>query len=676
MTRQDLPAPAAIPRERDEAAGPDFHALKAEGIALLQRYAGAAWTDYNEHDPGVTILEQICFALTEIGYRTGFPVEDLLAGHGTPFRRPAQILSSEPVTAADYRRLLIDRVAGLGNAWLTPATQGGGGLYAIALYPAPDLPGRLDPAPDPEALTARARRLYLRNRALCEDIATIAVLRPVRTIVGARVAIDRAGHPEAIMADILYRLGAFLAPEPRRSSLAALAETGLRAPDLIEGPALANGLIAQEALGPQRTGASAADLSRLVSAAAGVLAVEALDIRLGGPDAPGRHSATIGPGHCFALDGGLEASVPPIALIVDGHRQEVDRWEVQRLLKRRWADHRRTWRSAGEAARAFAPPEGRPRDVASYEPLSAHLPGIYGVGEQGLGSDAPPRRRAQARQLLGFLALFDRLMVDHLDRLAALPLLVSGAPIDPGALARPLAAAIPSLAPLLVDGGPDSDSLLGRAAVPPGQRGRLLDWLLALYGEAPGDLIPRGSGRRRAAEAPALERSVKRALLRDIVAAGRRRGRGFNYEGKTSPRNRSGVELRSRLMLGAGLEPVKRRRPRLAIVEHVLLRPRGGEGAGRDPSRALSVSAIVHAGPDLLADGAWRRQVVRMIRANTPAHILLEAHFVDRPAWIRFKRLHRLWRGTLRNRLVEATDRLSRDLARMLGEWPQEEDHD
>ena len=50
-----------------------------EGIELVQALSANNWTDYNLHDPGVTILEQLCFALTELGYRAGFPVKDQLA---------------------------------------------------------------------------------------------------------------------------------------------------------------------------------------------------------------------------------------------------------------------------------------------------------------------------------------------------------------------------------------------------------------------------------------------------------------------------------------------------------------------------------------------------------------------------------------------------------------------
>ena len=54
----------------------DFQKLKKEGIYLAQELSGDLWTDYNDHDPGVTILENQVYALTELSYKTSFPVED------------------------------------------------------------------------------------------------------------------------------------------------------------------------------------------------------------------------------------------------------------------------------------------------------------------------------------------------------------------------------------------------------------------------------------------------------------------------------------------------------------------------------------------------------------------------------------------------------------------------
>ena len=101
----------------------DPYALKEEGLRHIQEYAGQVWTDHNLHDPGIIILEQLCYALADLNYRTGFEVPDLLerpaALKNQPLFSARSILHSRPTTAVDYRKLLLD-VPGVRNAWLVP----------------------------------------------------------------------------------------------------------------------------------------------------------------------------------------------------------------------------------------------------------------------------------------------------------------------------------------------------------------------------------------------------------------------------------------------------------------------------------------------------------------------------------------------------------------------------
>ena len=73
-----MPASEQIPRTGTDPDGLDFATLRKEGISRIQDLCGEVWTDYNLHDPGVTILEQLCYGLTDLSYRSGFAVEDYL----------------------------------------------------------------------------------------------------------------------------------------------------------------------------------------------------------------------------------------------------------------------------------------------------------------------------------------------------------------------------------------------------------------------------------------------------------------------------------------------------------------------------------------------------------------------------------------------------------------------
>ena len=102
----------------------DYEWLRKTGLSYIQQFSGAVWTDYNVHDPGVTMLELLCYALTDLAYRNSLPVADLLTAPGqkgpepTDFFTARKILTTHPITVNDYRKLVLDRIPGVRNIWL------------------------------------------------------------------------------------------------------------------------------------------------------------------------------------------------------------------------------------------------------------------------------------------------------------------------------------------------------------------------------------------------------------------------------------------------------------------------------------------------------------------------------------------------------------------------------
>ena len=104
----------------------DQRLLSGIGLDGVRRLSRRQWTDHNTHDPGITTLELLAYALTDLAYRTRFPIEDLLAAPENNaaemarlFDSAGQVLPCMPVTENDYRKLLID-LPGVKNAWLHP----------------------------------------------------------------------------------------------------------------------------------------------------------------------------------------------------------------------------------------------------------------------------------------------------------------------------------------------------------------------------------------------------------------------------------------------------------------------------------------------------------------------------------------------------------------------------
>ncbi|NIJ20913.1 hypothetical protein FHS95_002605 [Sphingomonas naasensis] len=626
-------APAALPRNPVLPGAQDFDALKAEGVALLQQLCGH-WTDYNAHDPGVTLLELLSYALTDLGYRAALPIEDLLATvkpDGPTGLYPAwRALPSPPVTIVDFRRLLLDRVEGLANVWLTPrrAADAVPGLYDIRLHPVLPLPGV-----HPEGrhryrdLVQRTRRAFLRHRPLCEDIGSIRVLRPLRTIVSAGLEIDTTARAEGVLAEALFRLALTLAPEPHR--------TGLDADDpasAFDGPLLRDGAIASDALADKPAVVDPEALADILRAIPGVLRVT--DLRLWIEETGlCKGVCRVGADDYCSLDAGIESDALPLALSVGGRACPVDRGEVLRRLLRRWETHRARSPIKAASRAAFPLPRGRVRTLTALAPLGPQLPRVYGLAEPGR-PDGPA-----AAQLAGFLGIFEGVMADFCARLGSIDTLVAGA-IPP--------------------------------ALSPVEREKLLDLLLALYGVA-ADCIPLPPRLRlRPAAAARYRVAIKQSLLDHRATFARRNGRGFDPAARSRTRRISGAELRGNLLLGEA----PGRHARVCLIEHMMLRPRGRERRACEASRyryAMAVSAAVALHEDERADAQYRAEVQAMLRAELPAHIGLHLHFVDPGRWRRLHDLRHLWRASLALDERHAADQLAVELRNLLERWSRRE---
>lgn len=110
----------------------NYEFLRQKGIEYIENLGSKLWTDYNIHDPGITMLEALAYALTDLGSRTSLDIKDLLAlpapeTAGSDGQYPSDtrqafytarnILTVNPWTTDDFRKLLIN-IDGIKNGWL------------------------------------------------------------------------------------------------------------------------------------------------------------------------------------------------------------------------------------------------------------------------------------------------------------------------------------------------------------------------------------------------------------------------------------------------------------------------------------------------------------------------------------------------------------------------------
>lgn len=133
--------PVRIPTSSPLYKSQDYNFLREEGLKIIREVAGASWTDHNIHDPGITMLEAICYSLTEVGLRTGMDMSDLLTSGeqftGQEFFTASQVLPVAPVSSIDFQKVILDHPL-VSNSWVSKLPNIPSGQLSILLEFADD----------------------------------------------------------------------------------------------------------------------------------------------------------------------------------------------------------------------------------------------------------------------------------------------------------------------------------------------------------------------------------------------------------------------------------------------------------------------------------------------------------------------------------------------------------
>ena len=187
----------------------DFDDLRRVAVDYAQAASGEIWTDYNVHDPGVTLLEQTCFALSEIAYQVGLPTLDLLTNqrgnfcfHNLALFRPRKVLNSAPVTRDDLTAWLCT-CKEIESVTVADTDDARPGLFDITIIPSDD-------KADPKALEKRFREAFAAARPLGTDLGRLSVAEPVEVKLTGLIEAKNEVLPETTAAHLYYRIGRLL----------------------------------------------------------------------------------------------------------------------------------------------------------------------------------------------------------------------------------------------------------------------------------------------------------------------------------------------------------------------------------------------------------------------------------------------------------------------------------
>jgi hypothetical protein len=397
--------------------GLDFDFLKKEGLSYVQQLAGENWTDYNEHDPGVTILEQLCFALTEISYKANQPIADILSENSSDkfsetFYTLSKIFTSNPVTVTDFRKLVIDRILGVRNVWFEPLNTIHNefeinGLYNLYI----EIPAKY------KSETARVvedtRQLLYEYSNICEDVENIFVLesKPIR--LETEIELKKDAIVENVMAEILFRIREFLSHPVPFYSLEELVKEGHEINDIFCGPVLETGFIRDQDLYPKAKVIYNNELIKLVRSVEGILSIKSFSVIDSDPDIDG----ILMPWNMSPeLD--LDIAKHKFIFTKEHLKSGFDKNRVSLLLQEKNDTAYRAYKlSQYEGRNDVDIPAGKDRKLTEYYSIQHSFPEVYGIGQFGVPRSYPERRKAQVKQLKGYLLFFEQIMANYLAQL-------------------------------------------------------------------------------------------------------------------------------------------------------------------------------------------------------------------------------------------------------------------
>ncbi|OXA95879.1 hypothetical protein [Flavobacterium hercynium] len=436
--------PRFINKDIDPTA--NFEVILKQAIDLVQRLTGHVWTDYNIHDPGITILEQVCFALTDLHYKAALSTEDILTNsrglinrNQHAFFEKEKILTCNPVTVNDFRKIILDRIKEVNNIMFNPvlsvhSNQYIKGLYRIVVRADESVTKNFSKDKDAEEkFKEKIRKLAIRKRSICEDVmGDIVILKCQQIAVHANISIKYIAVPEEILLKIYNKIENLLNPKIRFYSKEELLDKGYTIEEIYDGPLLNNGFILENQLKPIATEIDPIDVTNAITNLDGVnyiqnltiendTDIDNLEVRFQTSDTNQNNESLpfkLKKDHFAYLD--KATFLKHVKLYSDDYRIPINEELFLDLY-----DHREPLRTQirkegiNKTQDSFIK-AGTYKDVGTYYSIQNYFPAVYGIGPNGLSESETKERKAVAKQLKTYLLFFEQILANYSAQLANL----------------------------------------------------------------------------------------------------------------------------------------------------------------------------------------------------------------------------------------------------------------
>ena len=445
--------------------------LRKQALEAYQRLSGKVWTDFNVHDPGITITEVLHYALTELDYRLRFPWQDYLTGPDGTFRPeefglfyPSSIFPVSPVTPDDYRKYLLGRLPDIENVWIETAEDQ---PDRYVFYVEPALFGQ---APPEREIRREIRQLYYNSRNLCEELEEIRFIRRQELFLSGDIYTEQGIDGTGLLAEIYWTVQAYLAGYPRYLYPEDIPKEEYSPEAWFDGP-LDNGM---KIIFPSYTSLpTETELYLKLRQLPGVKALLSFHLE----DEEGGIVNTFDRFYSIALPA-TEKELK-IRLFTGRTEVKIQRQELLSKIRTCYFRYKGTRQSEGRRQPADETPDGTYRSFGHHDSVQDDFPPVYGIGTDGLRAGTDDLRKAQAKQLKAYLLLFDLSLACGLCELDELRLLMRQKNTFPSGSVPPLTDPVYQWEQLA---DPDS-ATAWKSRSTTDQKERLLDFWDKLYGE-------------------------------------------------------------------------------------------------------------------------------------------------------------------------------------------------
>ena len=435
----------------------NFDKLRSESIAYLGNLSGKIWTDHNVHDPGITILEALIYAVLDLGYRTNLPAVDVFTrdpedkSKDNNFFTPAQILVNNPLTITDYRKLLID-ISGVKNAWLDiedklpadfcnrqiiiPGAAGNfpddpcecdylNGLYHVYIELEKDFELINNSYPDEYyEIIDKVKCALMSHRNLCEDFIDIKVLCRLKIGLCGDIELEPDADGANVYLKILEALREFFSPSPKFYTLPQLLDKEKSIEDIFAGRPFnlkeSFGFVDTDELEQitLRKKIHLSDVYHILFDIDGVKNVRNLAWQSCGNTGP------------FPEVDKWELHLPEnfipefdqkcsgFQFFKYGMKVKLDLSKSNSIFAMNFSTNGKILYTQPSPYLDSEIPQGiYHSDIADYYSIQNEFPHVYGIGKGDLAITASDQRKAKALQLQGFLLFFDQLLANYLTQL-------------------------------------------------------------------------------------------------------------------------------------------------------------------------------------------------------------------------------------------------------------------